>query len=55
MIVTVIAFEATAEGEHVTAMRFDYVKERVGGWPKNQWPKRAKLPVTGLPPIYDPD
>src|SRR5438270_7318367 len=27
-------------------MRFDYVKERVDGQPKKQWPKRAKLPVT---------
>ena len=27
-------------------MRFNYVKERISGKPKKQWPKRAKLPVS---------
>jgi hypothetical protein len=27
-------------------MRFDYMKERLSGKPKKEWPKKAKLPVT---------
>ena len=27
-------------------MTFDYVKERIAGIPKKQWPKKAKLPIS---------